>query len=148
MIGGFSSHLPTHSREVTARDRDTWGTRTRLSVTDYMGFAHAAKPTWENKANGGSSGSLMQTQCHNNQTYYLKGAAAPPAAGPFNSTLHTGDPILGLNVFLFCFIVLLGVQWFPVASLIYSKCYEHSAWPADWQGFIAYLCAWFDLFSC
>ena len=32
----------------------------------------------------------------------LKGAAAPPAAGPFNSALHTGDPFLGLNVF--CFI--------------------------------------------
>jgi len=35
---------------------------------------------------------------------YLKGAAAPPAAGPFNSTLHTGDSIWGLNDFVFCFI--------------------------------------------
>ena len=34
---------------------------------------------------------------------YLKGAAAPPAAGPFNSTLHTGDPMLGLNVFVALF---------------------------------------------
>ena len=35
---------------------------------------------------------------------YLKGAAAPPAAGPFNSTLHTGDPILGLNFVLLYFV--------------------------------------------
>ena len=49
--------------------------------------------------------------------YNLKGAAAPPAAGPFNSTLHTGDPILGLNVFLLYFTTyaLLGGTWFPVA---------------------------------
>ena len=33
----------------------------------------------------------------------MKGAAAPPAAGPFNSTLHTGDPISGLNVVLLLF---------------------------------------------
>ena len=51
---------------------------------------------------------------------YLKGAAAPPAAGPFNSTLHIGDPTLGLNVFLFYFITY-AIAWglvehgFPVS---------------------------------
>ena len=44
---------------------------------------------------------------------YLKGAAAPPAAGPFNSTLHTGDPILALNVFLLHFITD-AIAWVPV----------------------------------
>ena len=53
---------------------------------------------------------------------YLKGAAAPLAAGPFNSTLHTGDSILGLNVCLFYFITY-AIAWgpvehgFPVANL-------------------------------
>jgi hypothetical protein len=52
---------------------------------------------------------------------YMKGAAAPPAAGPFNSTLHTGDPILGLNVFALLQILLLGVQWNTAFQLrIYS----------------------------
>ena len=44
---------------------------------------------------------------------YLKGAAAPPAAGPFNSTLHTGDSTLGLNGFLFYFITY-AMDWGPV----------------------------------
>ena len=43
----------------------------------------------------------------------LKGAAAPPAAGPFNSTLHTGDLTLGLNGFLFYFITY-AMDWGPV----------------------------------
>ena len=47
---------------------------------------------------------------------YLKGAAAPPAAGPFNSTLHTGDPILGLNVFLLYFITYALRGWHKVSS--------------------------------
>ena len=45
--------------------------------------------------------------------WYLKGAAAPPAAGPFNSTLHTGDPILGLNILLSYFITY-AIAWGPV----------------------------------
>ena len=44
---------------------------------------------------------------------YLEGAAAPPAAGPFNSTLHTGDPILGLHVSLLHFITY-AIAWGPV----------------------------------
>ena len=48
-----------------------------------------------------------------NEGKYLKGAAAPPAAGPFNSTLHTGDSTLGLNVFLFYFITY-AMDWGPV----------------------------------
>ena len=49
---------------------------------------------------------------------YLKGAAAPPAAGPFNSTLHTGDPILGLNVFLLYFITYALRWWHMVSSCV------------------------------
>ena len=45
--------------------------------------------------------------------FILKGAAAPPAAGPFNSTLHTGDSILGLNFVLFYFITY-AIAWGPV----------------------------------
>ena len=49
---------------------------------------------------------------------YLKGAAAPPAAGPFNSTLHTGDPILGLNVVLLYFITYALHWWHVVSSCV------------------------------
>ena len=49
---------------------------------------------------------------------YLKGAAAPPAAGPFNSTLHTGDPILGLNVVLLYFITYALRWWHMVSSCV------------------------------
>ena len=48
----------------------------------------------------------------------LKGAAAPPAAGPFNSTLHTGDPILGLNVVLLYFITYALHWWHVVSSCV------------------------------
>jgi len=46
---------------------------------------------------------------------YLKGAAAPPAAGPFNSTLHTGDPISGLNVVLL-YLITYALRWWHMVS--------------------------------
>ena len=47
--------------------------------------------------------------------YILKGAAAPPAAGPFNSTLHTGDPISGLNVVLL-YLITYALRWWHMVS--------------------------------
>ena len=55
---------------------------------------------------------VIETRC------YLKGAAAPSAAGPFNSTLHTGDPILGLNVALLYFITYALHWWHVVSSCV------------------------------
>ena len=48
----------------------------------------------------------------------LKGAAAPPAAGPFNSTLHTGDPISGVNVVLLHLITYALRWWHMVSSCV------------------------------
>ena len=84
--------------------------------------------------------------------HILKGAAAPPAAGPFNSTLHTGDPISGLNVVLLYYITYALPWWHMISSCVSCKSIPNSTSIVlgllSGKFFAAHLRAWFDFFSC